>query len=293
MIKRFSRLLPLLLFSSCEKVITLVPANAEPLLVVEAFIENDKAPVVTLSRSLNYFDRISVAQVAESFVHDAVIEVSNGHKTHTLREYTEASPEGFTLYYYSNDSVDQSSSFKGELDKQYTLKINVDGNEYTASTVIPRLDKKIASLYWDPVNDSDDSTSVILSAQIADPPGYGNYIRYFTKRNKEEYFPPFNSVYDDQIIDGKTYLAEIERGAARSVGINGNDIYFQRGDRVTIKFCNIDKRVFDFWRTMEYNYSGIGNPFSSPGKVLGNIQGGALGYFGGYAVQYISITVPR
>ena len=56
---------------------------------------------------------------------------------------------------------------------------------------------------------------------------------------------------------------------------------------------NIDKVCFDFWRTIEYSYSSIGNPFSSPTKVLSNISGGALGYFGGYAVQYKSINIPK
>jgi hypothetical protein len=44
---------------------------------------------------------------------------------------------------------------------------------------------------------------------------------------------------------------------------------------------------------MEYSYSSIGNPFSSPTKVLGNISGGALGYFGAYAADYKTITIPK
>jgi hypothetical protein len=44
---------------------------------------------------------------------------------------------------------------------------------------------------------------------------------------------------------------------------------------------------------MEYNYSSIGNPFSSPVKVLSNIKGGGLGYFGGYAVQYNTLVIPQ
>jgi hypothetical protein len=60
-----------------------------------------------------------------------------------------------------------------------------------------------------------------------------------------------------------------------------------------VKFANIDKATFDFWRTMEYNYQSIGSPFSSPTEVLGNVSNGALGYFGGYAVQYISLKVPE
>jgi hypothetical protein len=69
--------------------------------------------------------------------------------------------------------------------------------------------------------------------------------------------------------------------------------FFRLGDTVTVKFTNIDKTTYDFWRTMEYSYSSIGNPFSSPTKVLGNIHGGALGYFGGYAVQYKSLVIAK
>jgi len=44
---------------------------------------------------------------------------------------------------------------------------------------------------------------------------------------------------------------------------------------------------------MEFSYSSIGNPFSSPTKVLGNISDGALGYFGGYASQFRTIVIPK
>ena len=44
---------------------------------------------------------------------------------------------------------------------------------------------------------------------------------------------------------------------------------------------------------MEYSYQSIGNPFSSPTKVLGNISNNALGYFGGYAAQYDTIIIPK
>jgi hypothetical protein len=60
---------------------------------------------------------------------------------------------------------------------------------------------------------------------------------------------------------------------------------------VTLKLCNIDKATYDFWRTMEFAYSSVGNPFSSPTKVLSNISGGALGYFGGYAAQFKTIII--
>jgi hypothetical protein len=44
---------------------------------------------------------------------------------------------------------------------------------------------------------------------------------------------------------------------------------------------------------MEFAYQSVGNPFSSPTKVLSNIKGNALGYFAGYASQYRTIIIPK
>ena len=60
-----------------------------------------------------------------------------------------------------------------------------------------------------------------------------------------------------------------------------------------LKVCNIDKATFDFWRTMEFSYASVGNPFSTPTKVLGNISGNALGYFGGFAAQFRTLIIPK
>ncbi|MET0243979.1 MAG: DUF4249 family protein, partial [Flavitalea sp.] len=97
----------------------------------------------------------------------------------------------------------------------------------------------------------------------------------------------------DQIVDGTQYKVQIEKGVNRNESIDFDEYsYFHRGDSITVKMTNIDKANFDFWRTIEYSYQSIGNPFSSPTKVLGNISNGALGYFGGYAVQYRGYRIP-
>jgi hypothetical protein len=62
---------------------------------------------------------------------------------------------------------------------------------------------------------------------------------------------------------------------------------------VTVKVADIDKVTYDFWRTLEFSYQSVGNPFSNPVKVLGNISNGALGYFGGYAAQYHRLVIPQ
>ncbi|MEP6726610.1 MAG: DUF4249 domain-containing protein [Bacteroidota bacterium] len=281
------------LFSSCEKAINFKLDQTQSSLVVEATIENGQPPVVILSSSFDYFSAISADILANSFVHNAVVTISNGVKTHQLKEYFYATAANLKVYYYSIDSSNLASAFAGTFNTAYTLNIQVGGKTYTSATTIPALAKKVDSLWWRKAPDNPDSNKVILVAKATDPPGYGNYIRYFTKVNRDPFFPGQNSVFDDQVIDGKTYIVDVERGIDRNAKIERDTYsFFDRGDTITLKFANIDKTCFDFWRTMEYSYGSIGNPFASPTKVLSNING-ALGYFGGYAVQYTTIIVPK
>ncbi len=278
---------------SCEKTVHFDLDEQPPKLVVDGSIENNKPPTVVLSRSLDYFSEITPDILEGSFVHDAVITVSNGAKTHTLKEYAVPAPEA-TLYYYGIDSANLATAFLGELDKTYSLTIAVEGKTYTAQTRIPALTKKVDSLGWKTSPNNPDTNKVVVLAHVTDPPGMGNYIRYFTSVNGQPYFPGLNSVYDDQIIDGQSYEVEVEKGVNRNEEIDLETYsFFDRGDTVIVKFTNIDKGTYDFWRTMEYNYQSIGSPFSSPTKVLGNISNNALGYFGGYAAQYQQIIIPK
>lgn len=282
-----------LLLFACEKKIDFNLKNDPSKLVVEASIENGQAPVVILSRSVGYFSKISPEILDHSFVHNADVFVSNGTVTHKLKEYSKPVSNGITVYFYSVDSANLSTAFTGQLNHSYSLKIVSEGKEYTAGTTIPKITKRIDSLWWKPVPATTDSSKVIVMIRVTDPPGYGDYIRYYTKRNNEPFYPPFNSVFDDLFIDGTTYDIQVEKGVDRNVTKNDADNFFSHGDTVTIKLSNIDKSTFDFWRTLEYSYRSVGNPFSTPTKVIGNINGNALGYFGGYASQYRSIIIPR
>lgn len=281
------------LFVSCEKSVSFKLDEQSPKLVVDASIENGQPPVVVLTRSLDYFSEISPEILSASFVHNASIDVSNGERTHRLKEYSRTTGAA-TIYYYSIDSSQLSTAFVGALSTNYQLQVQVDGQTYTAGTRIPALAKTIEALNWKKSENNEDTNKVVLLARVVDPPGLGNYIRYYTSVNGAPYFPGLNSVYDDQIVDGQTYDVELEKGVDRNTEIEfDNYSFFDRGDTVSVKFANIDKATYDFWRTMEYNYQSIGSPFSSPTKVQGNISNNALGYFGGYAVQYQQIVIPR
>ncbi|MEO7924579.1 MAG: DUF4249 family protein [Chitinophagaceae bacterium] len=286
-------ILLVLLFVSCERAVEFKLGDVSPKLVVEASIENGQAPVVYLTKSQAFFSRIDLAALANSFARNADVYISNGSSTHKLKEYTVPVAPGINFYYYSNDPANPSTAFTGQLNSAYSLRIVSEGKEYTATTTIPNSTRRIDSLFWKPAAAGNPPGKVVVMIRAYDPPGFGDYVRYFTKRNSELFYPGLTSVFDDQVIDGSSYEVQVERGVDRNADIPEGYSFFDKGDTVTLKVANIDKATYDFWRTMEYTYASVGNPFSSPTKVLSNIKGGGLGYFGGYAAQYRTIIIPQ
>lgn len=283
----------LLLLSACEKNINFNLKNSEDLLVVDANIENSRPPVVVLTKSLSFYSTVNPALLLNSFVHNAQVTMFNGTFTHKLKEYARSIGAGITVYSYSIDSTNLSTAFLGAFNTSYTLKITSEGKDYTATTTIPPLTKKADSMWWKKASFTKDTNDVVIMVRSTDPPGLGNYIRYFTKKNSGPFLPGENSVFDDQVIDNTTYQAQVDPGVDRNNRVSFDSNYFKRGDTVTIKLCNIDRATYTFWSTWEFAYQSIGNPFAQPNKVLGNISNGALGAFYGYAVFYKTLVIPK
>ncbi len=282
-----------LLLTACEKVIEVELRETAPDLVVEATIENGAPPVVILTRSLAYFDKLSLDDLTNSFVRNAKVTLSDGNKTLQLYESTRSFP-GFQLYFYTLDASDTATSIIGRNGGKYRLVIEAEAKKYEAQTEIPNINRRIDSLWWQTAPNNADTNRVVVFAKITDPPGLGNYIRYFTSRNDSAFLPGANSVFDDALIDGTTYDAQVFRGVNRNQEFDQEEFgYFRRGDKVDVKLSNINKATFDFWRTWEQAQQNVGNPFGVPVKVLSNISGNALGYFGGYGSQVMRITIPK
>jgi hypothetical protein len=279
--------------TACEKVIDLVPESVPPKMVVDGTIENGQPPVIFLTRSLDFFNELTPAMLSASFVRNAQVTVSDGVRTIILKEYPVPIATG-VVYLYTVDSTNPASVMLGEMNKTYTLTIEADGEKYDAITTIPPLTKTIDSLWWKPAPNNPDTNRVVLFARVEDPPGRGNYIRYFTARNDSAFLPGINSVFDDAIVDGITYNIQVFRGQDRNQSLDNEEFgYFRLGDRVRVKMTNIDKATFDFWRTWEQNQQNVGNPFSVPIKVLSNISNNGLGIWAGYAVQIERLDIPR
>lgn len=277
--------------SGCEKVIDFNLKSSQPTLVVEATIENGLAPKVILSNSIDYYSQLNASILQNSFVHNAEVYISNGLLTHRLKEYSNSIFPGFNEYYYSIDSSSLATSFVGALNTSYQLRIVVDGKEFIANTTIPALNVVPDSVYFKQAPNNPDSNKRVMFLKISDPPGLGNYIRYFTQKNSQPFYPGPNSVFTDEIIDGTTFTIQLEQGFNRNNPPGPGENFFMRNDTITIKYSNITRPTYLFWNTWEFANQSIGNPFSQPNKVIGNISNGALGSFCGYASWYKTIVI--
>jgi hypothetical protein len=305
MLKSFYALLAgfvMLNLVSCEKEITINLAEKEKQLVIEGTIETNQQPFVYLTNSIGFFDKIDLSKIG--YVKNAIVTVEdlNSGKSVELKEYTIDTLIGsrtfsFTIYGPDfNDPV--AMSFVGIEDHTYRLRVTANGKTYESSTRIP-LGNGLDSLWTEPVIGREDDYSV-LKGIYHDPDTFGNAVRVQTLVNKvnktgepELFFTSFNSVYNDDIINGATLPVTIDIGYDKSKTYTNEDFqtlgYLQRGDTVTVKWSNIDKKVYTFWQTLSFSQGSIGNPFAAPTKIQSNIPG-ALGVWAGYNAKTYTIV---
>lgn len=277
-------------FFSCEKDIDLKLDPSENRLVVDASIENDRPPVVFLSRSIDYFSKIKPDILSASFVRNANVTISDGLQEVKLVQETVTDTSGNQIVYYTTP---RGSLFVGKIKTTYNLKIQIDADTYTSSTTIPPITRKIDSIWWEKLPFSEDPQASRIMLTATDKAGLGDYVRYFTKVNNGPFLPGFTSVFDDDIIDGKSYTIPLDKGFDKNAQFVDSLAYYKRGDTVTLKLCQIDKNTYEFWRTYEFSFQSVGNPFSSPIVIKSNISNNGLGYFGGYAAQYRTLIIPK
>ena len=263
--------------TACEKELVVELPPYTPRLVVDGWIEQGKYPTVILTRNAGYFDPVDSSAIRELVVTRAKVSISDGEREEvlTLRRRDEYFPN--FLY--------QGTDIRGEVGKTYRLTVESEGKEYTATTTIPA-PVSLDSVWYEPLPSSD--TLGHVWATLTDPGQQENYYRLFTQRiGKDETFVPvYLSAISDQFFAGETLSFSVLRGAENLSNIT-DDLYFREGDTVRVKMCAIDRAHYDFWRTLERELYATGNPFASSGnEVISNIEGGALGVWGGYGAAY-------
>lgn len=287
---------------SCEKEIDIDLSSGEKLIVVEGSIETDQQPYVSITNSIGFFDKIDLSNIG--YIKGADVQVTDltAGKTIKLIEYnidTTIGNQTFSFSIYGPDINDpQALNFKGQIGHTYLLNILSEGRNFTAVAQIPST-TGLDSIWTEPVPGREDTFSV-LRVLYNDPDTFGNSVRVQTLNRKyvkdgsfETFQTSFNSVYNDDVINGARFPLTIDLGYDKSKQYSNEEFqtigYLRKGDTVTVKWGAIDRGVFKFWETLAFSAGSVGNPFASPTAIQSNVSG-ALGVWGAYNTLFYTIT---
>lgn len=299
--------LTIALLMSCEENYIPETSVSQQEIVVEGYIEYGEGAnptYVLLTRSIPFISTIKSDQFTSLFVRKATVSVFDGVKNVNLTEVCldqippELKKEVYAVLGLNPDSTssnicvyaDLFDQIKREPGRKYDLSVTVDGKVITATTTIPQY-IPIYDFKWKEPPGKPRDTLAELNVKINDPKGIKNYYRYFTSTQGGPLIPPFGSVTDDAIFDGKEFEFPLQRAQRRGSGFDPETFgLYKRGDSITVKWCTIDKAHFDFWNTRDFS-ANSGGPFAAYTRISTNINGG-LGIWGGYAVGTYSMRVP-
>ncbi len=307
----FIVLVALLSLVACTKEINLdLPAPTDKI-VVQGSIEIDQPPFIILTKNQAYYSTLSLNDLSAYFIRDAKVLVYTdaGDSTY-LNEFCIDNPAVAAAFGFEfSDSVNSNicvytipdiltwfstgtGSLVGKENTTYHLTVVSDNKMANATTTIPSLypfDSLQVRNHPDAVrNDSLASVYMYLTF----PRGVDKYVRIQTSTNNGPYYTMSGgSVYQYKVFDGTNVGLPLTEGFGPNSSFNRDRFgYFLRGDTVGVKWSQIDKGVYDFYSTVEND--GGDSPFSSPIKIISNVNGG-LGVWAGYATTYGSIVVPK
>lgn len=303
---------------SCEKEIDVDLPQPEEKLVVEGVIETGAFPYVVLSKSSSYFDPTDIESVANSYISDATITIFDGTTTNTMAKLCSGSltpaqrqqlsvtlgiPIGVLNGYNICGFTDLTMT--GEVGKTYTISINWEGETYNSSTTLVQ-PVPLDSTWFEVFGDRDSLGFVY--AFLNEPGATQNYYRWFTQRinsytngslkgeqKDNSFMAPSSSVFDDQFVNGTSFDFGYNRpgGSEKADDQAPERGFFKVGDTVVVKFCSIDKNVYEFIDRAEEQILSTGSPFAAPLNATSNISNGALGLWAGYSPYFDTVICTK
>ena len=271
-----------MLFLSCTKEIQIEYPKTEKQLVVEGYIEQGKYPIVFLTKSSPYFEKIDSANIEELIVLFAKVTVScDGIEDVLTLRYN---ANYFPAYYY------EGTSFTGEIGKSYTIKIELSGKTYTSTTKIV---EPVPIDSYTIIKLKDNHVQKFIDVHFTDPSLRPNFYRMYVKRIGKDstFYPSYLSTFSDFGFDGKPFTYEVVPSFSPIISTK-KDSYFIDGDSVILKFCSMEEKQYNYWKKIEGQIALASNPFGiSSSDPPSTITGGALGIWAGLSSKYYTIKI--
>lgn len=235
------------LFSSCEKEITIDLNSSEPKVVIEGLVELDTLAYVKITMSKDYNADGNFPPVKGAIVY---LSDDNGKEE---------------LLSQDNNGLYVSRNIKGEKNRTYSLKVTIDDQVFTSTSKMPDF-VKIDSLFMYYIPAFKEAYPMV---RFQDMPGQLNYYRsklYVNgKRVKMGDDVTNNKDREGRVIDRIMYVEKNN--------LENDKIY--KGDTIKTDLLCIDKGTYDYFDSLSRMGMSQTNPTS-------NITGGALGYFSAF-----------
>lgn len=235
---------------ACTDVIDVEVPVAPPRLVIEASIDWKKGTIgdeqsIQLSLSTPYFDSEDISPA-----NGALVTVINT----TANESFTFNDQGNGIY--------STSLFIPRFNNNYTLKVIYDGETYIANeTLIPVV--PIDDIYQSRDNGFDDE-ALEVNVVFTDPPVEENY--YLFKFQRQGDLLPDLEDFSDEFVDGNQITQFYEILEDEDI----NQVEFEPGDIVDLRFYGISKQYFNFIQLL-ISQNEAGGPFgTTPAALRGN-----------------------
>jgi len=251
------------ILQSCQDVIHLDLPNSAPQIVIAGSISNYVDSVkIRITMTTDYFTPTAVTPVT-----DAVVSISDD--AGNVYQLT-GNPDG--TYVITN--------LAGIPERTYTLKVNANGNQYTATSKMPGLVQLDSLSIEYETNRHEKNLPGAILCYLKDPEGIANFYRVKVFKN-DTLFSPGNgySVYNDKYFDGKSTDIRVGLGRLKMSSLNPND-------KIVVQLIGIDQQTYLYFNVFRdvLEQSGILSA-STPANPPNNLNNGALGYFAAWTIS--------
>lgn len=249
---------------ACEKVIDIPLEESDRKFVIEGVLKDTPGDnYITISKTGNVYSDSNFEKIT-----GATVSIVDNLGNNFI--FSETEPGNY-----------QNALFTVEPDKTYNLSVTKDNNIFTStgnSFYKPTLDslnyiEQIGSFGFGT------DTTYLVFFSFVDNGSQTNYYRInaFVNGVREDAY----YIVDDKLNNGQNYTQPLF----------GSTI--EKGDTVLVELLAMDKGNYDYFFSLPSATNG-GDPFSpTPSNPVSNIEGGALGYFGVYTTDTLTIIIPE
>lgn len=263
--------------ASCESVDE--PAIEAAPLVVEGWIEDGRAPVVTVAHAIELKDGpIDSDSYVEKWCR---VSVYDGEKRYLLNGKIDRD--------YTIKFVYTTSQLRGEAGHTYRLLVESENDTVEASaTINPGV--HIESLKAEKVEETSGSYLLRLFLSGVDPDGFYKIFTQVQGKDKI-YHGSFLGTFSGRDYDAGKGLT-VTNGNNSTYSQDEFTHYYLPGEKVRVKVCSLDREVYDFWKAYDSAVSMSGNLFFTFSQNCPTNITGGLGYWGAYGTSLSAVTIP-